>query len=109
MYKHKNILKTKLTNAYAKHSIQRNSKIANKTSQRNEASINKSNDNNKSSELYSQYAAQNFVDNPVHFTPVIISDGNENLPIHFINPSDRDIVVPKHTYVGAMEKVPESD
>ena len=30
VYKHKNILKTRLANAYAKHSIQRNSKIANK-------------------------------------------------------------------------------
>ena len=109
MYKHKNILKTRLANAYANHSIQRNSKIANKTSQRNEASINKSNGNNKSSKLYSQYAAQNFVDHPIHFTPVIISAGNDNLPVHFINPSDRDVVVPKHTSVGAMEKVPESD
>ena len=27
---------------------------------------------------------------------------------HFINHSDRDVVVPKHTYVGAMEKVQES-
>ena len=30
VYKHKNLLKTRLANAYAKQSVQRNSKIANK-------------------------------------------------------------------------------
>ena len=39
---------------------------------------------------------------------MIINAANDNLPVHFINHSDRDVVVPKHTYVGAMEKVQES-
>ena len=51
---------------------------------------------------------QHFVDQPVESTPVIINAENYNLPVHFINHSDRDVVVPKHTYVGAMEKVQES-
>ena len=42
-------------------------------------------------------------------TPVIVNAANGNLPVHFINHSDRDVVVPKHTYVEAMEKVQESD
>ena len=54
-------------------------------------------------------SAQNFADHPVHCTPVIINAANDNLPVHFINHSDRDVVVPKHTYVEAMEKVQESD
>ena len=29
--------------------------------------------------------------------------------MHFINRSDQEVVIPKHSYVGAMEKVPESD
>ena len=53
--------------------------------------------------------AQDFADHPVHCTPVIINAANGNLPVHFINHSDRDVVVPKHTYVEAMEKVQESD
>ena len=53
--------------------------------------------------------AQNFADHPVHCTPVIINATNDNLPAHFINHSDHDVVLPKHTYVGAMEKVQESD
>ena len=53
--------------------------------------------------------AQNFSDHPVHCTPVIINAANDNLSVHFINHSDRDVVVPKHTHVGAMEKVQESD
>ena len=40
---------------------------------------------------------------------MIINAANDNLPVHFINHSDRDVVVPKHTYVEAMEKVQESD
>ena len=54
-------------------------------------------------------SAQNFADHPVYCTPVIINDANNNLLVHFINHSDRDVVVPKHTYVGAMERVQESD
>ena len=54
-------------------------------------------------------SAQNFADHPVHCTPVIINAANDNLPVHFISHCDRDVVVPKHTYVGAMEKVQESD
>ena len=42
----------------------------------------------------------------VHLT---INAVNENLPVHFINHSDRDVGVPKHTYVGVMEKVQETD
>ena len=53
--------------------------------------------------------AQNFADHPVHCTPVITSAANDNLPVHFGNHSDREVVVPKHTYVGAMEKVQELD
>ena len=52
---------------------------------------------------------QHFVDQPVESTPVIINAENYNLPVHFINHSDRDVVVPKHTYVGAMGKIQESD
>ena len=51
---------------------------------------------------------QHFADQPVESAPVIIHAENYNLPVHFINHSDRDVVVPKHTYVGAMEKVQES-
>ena len=51
---------------------------------------------------------QHFADQPVEFKSVIINAENYNLPVHFINHSDRDIVVPKHTYVRAMEKVQES-
>ena len=40
---------------------------------------------------------------------MIVNAANGNLPVHFINHSDRDVVVPKHTYVEAMEKVQESD
>ena len=54
-------------------------------------------------------SAQNFADHPVHCTPVIINAANDNLSVDFINHSDRDVVVSKHTHVGAMEKVQESD
>ena len=54
-------------------------------------------------------SAQNFADYPVHCTPVIINAANDNLPVHFISQCDRDVVVPKHTYFGAMEKVQESN
>ena len=54
-------------------------------------------------------SAQNLANHPVHCTPVIINATNDNLPVHFIDHSNRDIVVPKHTYVGAMETVQESD
>ena len=52
---------------------------------------------------------QHFVDHPVQYTPVIINAKNGNLPIHFINHSDHEVVMPKHSYVGAMEKVQELD
>ena len=42
-------------------------------------------------------------------TPVIINAENEKLPLHFINHSDHEVVIPKHSYVRAMEKVQESD
>ena len=53
-------------------------------------------------------SAQNFADHPVHCTPVIINAANDSLPVHFIIQCDRDVVVPKHTYVRAMEKIQES-
>ena len=52
---------------------------------------------------------QHFGNQPVESTPVIIKTENDNLPVHFINHSDHDVVVPKHTYVGVMENVQESD
>ena len=52
---------------------------------------------------------QHFDDQPVESTPVIINAEDDNLPVHFINHSDRDVVEPKHIYVEAMEKVQESD
>ena len=51
---------------------------------------------------------QHIADQPVESTPAIINAENYNSPVHFINHSDRDVVVPKHTYFGAMEKVQES-
>ena len=56
-----------------------------------------------------ELSKQHFADQPVESTLVIINAENDNLPVHFINHSDRDVVVPKHTYVRAMEKVQESD
>ena len=60
---------------------------------------------------------QHFVDHPVQYTPVIINAKNGNLPVHFINHSDHEVlipthsvhevVIPMHSYVGAMEKVQE--
>ena len=41
--------------------------------------------------------------------PVVINAENKNLPVHFINHSDQEVVIPKHSYVGAMEKVQESN
>ena len=38
---------------------------------------------------------QHFVDHPVQYTPVIIDAANDNLPVHFINHSDHEIVIPK--------------
>ena len=56
-----------------------------------------------------ELSKQHFDDQPVESTPVIIKTENENLPVHFINHNDHDVVVPEHNYVGAMEKVQESD
>ena len=50
---------------------------------------------------------QHFIDHPVQYTPVIIDATNDNLPVHFINHSDHETVIPNHSYVGAMEKVQE--
>ena len=50
-----------------------------------------------------------FVEQPVHYMPVIINAENGNLPVHFINHSNQEVAIPKHSYVGAMEKVQESD
>ena len=46
---------------------------------------------------------------PVQYTPVILNAENDNLPVHFINHSDYEVVIPKHSYVVAMEEVQESD
>ena len=52
---------------------------------------------------------QHFADQQVESTPVIINAENDNLPVHFINHSEGDIVLPKHSYVGPMEEVQESN
>ena len=52
---------------------------------------------------------QHFIDQPVQYTPVIINVENENFPVNFINHSDREVVIPKDSYVEAMEEVQESD
>ena len=54
-------------------------------------------------------SGQRFVEQPVHYTPVIINAENDNLPVHFINHSVKEVVIPKHSYVGAMQKVQDSD
>ena len=54
-------------------------------------------------------SGQCFAEQPVHYTPVIINAANDNLPGHFINHSDQEVVIPKHSCVGAMETVQESD
>ena len=54
-----------------------------------------------------ELSKQHFADQPVESTTVIINAENDNLPGH-LNHSDRDIVVPNHTYVGTMEKVQKS-
>ena len=51
---------------------------------------------------------QYFVDQPVQYTPEIINVENDNLPVHFINHNDHEVVIPMDSYVGAMEKVQES-
>ena len=56
-----------------------------------------------------ELSKQHFADQPVESTPVIINAENDNLPVHLINHSNRDVAVPKHIYVGALEKVQESD
>ena len=56
-----------------------------------------------------ELSKQHFANQTVESTPpVIINAENDNSPVHFINHSDRDVVAPKHTYLGAMEKVQES-
>ena len=52
---------------------------------------------------------QHFADQQVESTPVIINAENDNLPVHFINHSEGDIVLPKYSYVGPMEEVQESN
>lgn len=39
--------------------------------------------------------------------PVVNNAENKNLPVHFMNHSDQDVVIPKHSYVVAMENVQE--
>ena len=55
---------------------------------------------------YSNRLNSIFVEQPV---PALISAKNDNLPVHFINHSDEEVVIPKHSYDGAMEKVQESN
>ena len=45
----------------------------------------------------------------MQYTPVVINAETDNLPVDFINHSDHEIVIPKLSYVRAMEKVEESD
>ena len=52
---------------------------------------------------------QHFIDHPVQYKPVIIDAVNGNLPMHFINYSYHEIVRHKHSYIGAMGRVQESD
>ena len=54
-------------------------------------------------------SAQSFADQPVESKPAIINAENDNLPVHFINHSNHEVVTPKHSYVGAMEKFQESN
>ena len=64
-----------------------------------------------------EQSKQHFVDHPVQYTPAIINAKNGNLPVHLINHSDHEVVIPTHSdhevvipthsYVGAMEKVQE--
>ena len=56
-----------------------------------------------------ELSKQHFANQPVHSTPVIINAENGNLPIPFINQSDHEVVITKYSYVGAMEKVQESN
>ena len=56
-----------------------------------------------------ELSKQHFADQPVESTPVIINAENDNLPVHFINHNDHEVVIPKHSYVGAMEKVQGSN
>ena len=65
--------------------------------------------NHRSGNSLFELPKQHFADQPVESTLVIINAENDKLPVCFINHSDRDVVVPKHTYVGAMENVQESD
>ena len=51
---------------------------------------------------------QHFVEQPVHYTPVIIHTENDNLSVYFINHSDQEVVILKHSYVRAMEKSPKT-
>ena len=58
---------------------------------------------------YSNRLNSIFVEQPVLYTPALISAKNDNLPVHFINHSDKEVIIPKHSYDGAMEKVQESN
>ena len=51
---------------------------------------------------------QHFVEQPVHYTPVIIHAENDNLSVYFINHSDQEVVIRKHSYVRVMEKCPKT-
>lgn len=39
-------------------------------------------------------ARQHFVKQPVHYTPIIINAANYNVPVHFINHNDQEVVIP---------------
>ena len=54
-------------------------------------------------------SAQSFAHQPVEFKPARINAENDNLPVHFINHSNHEVVTPTHSYVRAMEKVQESN
>ena len=63
----------------------------------------------RSRNLLFELSTQHLADQSVESTPVTINDKNDNLPVHCINHSDYAIVIPKHSYVRAMEKVQESN
>ena len=56
-----------------------------------------------------ELSTQHFADQSVESTPVTVNAENDNLFVHCINHSDHAVVIPKHSYVGAMEKVQQSN
>ena len=51
-----------------------------------------------------ELSKQHFIDQPVDYTLVTVNAENDNLPVHFINHSDHEVVIPKHSYVRPWRK-----